>query len=83
MPLGCPASWKRCCLAAAVSREFDTTLKLSLKPGTTSALKAKIALPGDLPAGSYFVVVELLPAPTWSDADATDNAATSAAAYTV
>jgi hypothetical protein len=68
---------------AAVSREFNTTLKLGLKPGATRTLRAKVALPADLPGGSYFVVVELLPAQAWSDTDATDNAATSAAPYSV
>jgi len=68
---------------AAASREFDTTLKLSLKPGATKSLRTKLTLPADLPSGSYFVVVELLPAPGWLDTDATDNAATSAAPYTV
>ena len=62
---------------------MSATLKLNLKPGATKALRAKLALPADLPAGSYFIVVVLLPAPGWSDTDATDNAATSAAPYAV
>jgi hypothetical protein len=68
---------------AAVSRTIDTTLKLNLKPGATKALRAKLTLPADLPAGSYSLIVELLPAPGWTDADGSDNAATGATVFSV
>jgi Tol biopolymer transport system component len=68
---------------AAVSRTFDVPLKLNLKPGATKALRAKLTLPGDLPAGTYFLVVELLDGAPWDDPDASDNGATGAATYTV
>jgi hypothetical protein len=66
---------------AAPSRTLDVPLKL--KPGATKVLRARITLPADLPAGTYYLVVELLPGAPWSDSDATDNAATGAATYTV
>jgi hypothetical protein len=64
---------------AAAARTFETTLTLNLKPGASKLLRAKLALPADLPAGSYFVVVRL----AGDDPDATDDVATSAAAYPV
>jgi hypothetical protein len=69
--------------ANAVSRTIDTSLKLSLKPGATRALRAKLTLPADLPAGSYFVLVELLSGAPWSDPNAANNVASSAGAYAV
>jgi hypothetical protein len=68
---------------AATSRTVDTSLKLNLKPGMTRALHAKLALPADLPAGTYFVVVELLPGAPWTDPNAANDVATSAGAYAV
>ena len=68
---------------AAVSRTLDGTLKLSLKPGASKPARLKVTLPADLPPGSYFVVVELLTGAPWTDADASDNVATSIAAYPV
>jgi Tol biopolymer transport system component len=67
----------------AVSRAVDTTLKLNLKPGATKALRAKLTLPTDLPAGSYIVVVELLAGAPWTDPNAANDVATSAGAYAV
>jgi len=68
---------------AAAARAIDTSLKLNLKPGATRALHAKLTLPTDLRAGSYFVVVELLPGAPWTDPNPANDVATSAGAYAV
>ena len=65
---------------AAVSRTLDAALKLNLKPGASKVLRARLVLT-DLPAGSYFVVVELGGDVSAFDPDPTDNAATSAGTY--
>lgn len=66
-----------------MSRVLDVPIKLNLKPGATKVLRAKLAPPADLPAGTYYLVIELLPGAPWDDPDAADNTATAATAYTV
>ena len=74
-------------LSADQSRSGDDRLigtlpiKASLKPGTTKATKVSFTLPGDVPAGSYFLIL-VLDAPG-NDRDPADNVAVSAGQVTV
>ena len=67
---------------AAASRTVDVPLNLKLKPGATRSLRAKLPLPEDLPRGTYFVVVGLLPDVTAPDADPSDDTAIGGSTYT-
>jgi hypothetical protein len=62
---------------------LNVPVKLKLKPGATRLLRGKVILPADLAPGSYFVVIDGLEVSAWADANAANDSATSAAAFSV
>lgn len=64
-------------LASAFAISGPGTVKVNLAPGATGSYAAKIAVPTTLPAGSYFLLVQLDPGNALGDPNLANNLVTS------